>query len=135
LHRGKELALERCRLVQEEEQGLSKTVEFLKQKCEKLSESSLEIRTELGPLEASVKDKTKQVRISYRIVSFARSMRCYCCRWSRRAVFIDAIRHCSVLRILSSRINLAFLVNSYSFSYRCSFNMPSCWELVTRFSS
>lgn len=68
LHRGKELALERCRLVQEEEQGLSKTVEFLKQKCEKLSNASVEIRTELGPLEASVKDKTKQVRISYRIV-------------------------------------------------------------------
>jgi chromosome segregation ATPase len=63
LHRSKELAKERCRLVQEEEKGLSKTVDSLKEKHEKLLKASEAIKDGLGPLEASVRDKTKEVSV------------------------------------------------------------------------
>jgi DNA repair ATPase RecN len=61
LHRSKELAKERCRLVQEEEKALSKTVESLKEKYDKLLKASQAIKDDLGPLEASVREKTKEV--------------------------------------------------------------------------
>lgn len=63
LHRSKELALERCRLVREEEQSLSKIVASLKEKKEKLQKAALEIKAGLGPVEASVQETTKQVRV------------------------------------------------------------------------
>jgi hypothetical protein len=66
LHRSKRLALERCRLMQAEEEALSKTVQTLCDKYEVLVASTTKIDTELGPLEQQVQQDTKEVRFCER---------------------------------------------------------------------
>jgi chromosome segregation ATPase len=66
LHRSKRLALERCRLMQAEEEALSKTVQTLRNKYEVLVASTTKIESELGPLEQQVQQDTKQVRFCER---------------------------------------------------------------------
>ena len=62
LHRSKELALERCRLVREEEETLLKTVSSLKEKHDNLEKAIYDSKARLGPLEEAVQHKTKEVR-------------------------------------------------------------------------
>jgi chromosome segregation ATPase len=60
-HRSKELALERLKLVLEEEQALCKTVNALKHKHANLVKGSNDIQSELGPNENKVKVMTQKV--------------------------------------------------------------------------
>lgn len=66
LHRSKELALERCRLIEEEVTVLSKTVDSLRQKHGQLQATRQSIEGDLGPLEIMVQRDTKEVRIVLR---------------------------------------------------------------------
>lgn len=63
LHRSKELALERCRLIEEEVTVLTKTVDSLRQKHGQLQATRQAIEGDLGPLEIMVQRDTKEVRI------------------------------------------------------------------------
>ena len=59
LHRSKELALERCRLVREEEETLLKTVSSLKEKHDNLEKAIYDSKARLGPLEEAVQHKRR----------------------------------------------------------------------------
>lgn len=78
LHRSKRLALERCRLIQAEEEALSKTVQALRNKYDDLTASSAKIDAEIGPLEQQVEQETKEVRsessCSFAVVPMAFSL-------------------------------------------------------------
>lgn len=62
LHRSKELALERCRLIEAEEEALLKTVQTMRDKRDHLLTSKAKIEFQMGPLEAKVEKDTAEVR-------------------------------------------------------------------------
>lgn len=65
LHRSKELALERCRLIRQEEAFLTKTVDSMRQKENQIKTTCHGLEKEIGPLEAMVLRDTKEVRTIY----------------------------------------------------------------------
>ena len=61
LHRSKELALERCRLIQQEETFLTKTVNSMRQKENQIKATCHDLEKEIGPMEEMVLQDTKEV--------------------------------------------------------------------------
>lgn len=62
LHRSKELALERCRLIKSEEEALLKTVQTMRDKLAHLQTSKTKIESQMGPLEVKVQKDSLEVR-------------------------------------------------------------------------
>jgi chromosome segregation ATPase len=63
LHRSKELALEKCLLVQQEADALQTSVSSMKDKFTMKRKVSETLKKELGPLEETVQAESKQVSI------------------------------------------------------------------------
>ncbi|CAJ1959200.1 unnamed protein product [Cylindrotheca closterium] len=73
LHRSKELALERCRLIKAEEEALLNTVQTMRDKHNHLLTSKTKIETQMGPLEAKVQKDTIEMQFQHNELLNARN--------------------------------------------------------------
>ena len=109
LHRSKELASERCRLIKSEEEALLKMVQTMRDKLAHLQTSKTKIESQMGPLEVKVQKDSLEVRSA------------------SKAHGIEALLDHS--RTFFSNSNICCYI------FRCNSSTTNCSMLVTRSSS